>query len=428
MEKKMSDYLYFLSYARNDRDNDQYDTIRRFARELEQQVRMLRPGQDSVSFFDGNDIEPGDSWPPTLSEALCRSKVFVPIYSPTYFTKDYCGREWQVFRNRLDAYRRQNPDVQVDDLIQPVLLMAPRDLPSLPDACSNIQYVYDQYPKKYRTDGLRAIRRSGAALASYSDFLIALARRIVEVSEGYSQPPLDPCPDIQDITSAFHGLNAQTSSMGSDVSQTRGPRYVQFIFVAGKRSELQGIRQGLDCYGPSGGLDWQPFLPPVQDEVALLAQEVAVKEKLFYETVPLDANIIQKLEEAENRHKLAVIIVDRWTLDLPQYHNYMRQYDDREFINCVVLVPWNQQDDETLSNGSRLTQRIRRTFRKKGWLNRDPSRFLEPISSPDELKQQLSETLHKTRALVIQNMDLDDVKPIRREQVISKPEITGPEG
>jgi hypothetical protein len=66
--------------------------------------RRWRPLQGSVSLFDGNDIEPGGNWSPTLSEALCKSKVFVPIYPPTYFAEEYCGREWQVFRIRLDCF------------------------------------------------------------------------------------------------------------------------------------------------------------------------------------------------------------------------------------------------------------------------------------------------------------------------------------
>jgi hypothetical protein len=52
----------------------------------------MAPLQGSVSLLEGNDIEPGGNWPPTLSEALGRSKVFVPIYPPTYFAKEYCGR------------------------------------------------------------------------------------------------------------------------------------------------------------------------------------------------------------------------------------------------------------------------------------------------------------------------------------------------
>lgn len=421
----MSDYLYFLSYARDDRVNDQHRTIEKFSKELESRVRMLYPGQGNTSFFDGSDIETGDNWPDTLSRALCTSRVFVPIYSPTYFTKDFCGREWQIFSDRLDAYKAQNPAAKVHSLIQPVLLMAPRDLQSVPTAVSDVQYMSDVYPENYRTAGLQAIRRSGAGTASYDKFLTELARRIIEVAKQCPLPASDPCPDITEVANAFRGQGAPMGSVAEEVTKTRGPRYVQFIFVAGKRSELRAIRQSLDCYGEEGGLDWQPFLPPVEDEVAYLAQEIAAKEKLRYETVPVGANIIQQLEDAERKHKLVVVIADTWTLRLEQYRDFTRQYDDRNFLNCIVLVPWNQHDNETASSRALLEQTIKEAFPKK-WIMGDPSVSLEPIGSPEDLKKHLSESLHKTRALVMQHMSMRDVKPAKSEQTVTKPVIVGP--
>src|SRR5215475_11799851 len=106
----MNNYYYFLSYARSDLDLDKYNCIRRFCKDLEEEVRRLKgPVPGKICFFDGEDIEPGNKWPDTLSEALCTSRVFVPIYSPTYFTKDYCGREWKLFSDRVEAYKGQNP-------------------------------------------------------------------------------------------------------------------------------------------------------------------------------------------------------------------------------------------------------------------------------------------------------------------------------
>jgi FxsC-like protein len=421
----MSDYLYFLSYARPDGDNDKHGCIRTFHEELEQKVRMLTGSvQGSVGFFDGEGVEPGDVWPDALAEALCTSRVFVPIYSPTYFTKDYCGREWKIFRDRLNAYKRQNPAAKVESLIQPILLVSPRELRALPDSISDIQYLYDQYPEEYRTEGLDVIFRVGAYKDSYEMFKTALARRIVEVAEKHPLPPLVSRPDIKQTTSAFHRADAQISAV-NDVSQTVGPRYVQFIFVAAKHNELREIRKSLDYYGHEGGLDWKPFLPKVTDEVAMLATEVALKEKLRYETVPLDADIIEKLKEAEQNNKIVVIIVDTWTLHLERYCTLMRPYDDLNFLNCVVLVPWNPHDDETLLSRSMLEKKIQETFPKK-WILRDPSSFLDSINSLDELKKQLSDTLRTASTRIIQKMEV--VKKAESAQVIDKPTIEGPGG
>ena len=102
----MSNYWFFLSYARLDRD----PYLKRFYEDLREAVRRLAglEGED-IGFFDAEGIEPGAQWPETLVEALQASRVFVSVYSPTYFLKEYCGKEWQVFHSRVDAYRNASP-------------------------------------------------------------------------------------------------------------------------------------------------------------------------------------------------------------------------------------------------------------------------------------------------------------------------------
>lgn len=402
----MSDFFYFLSYARPDRDEDSYDCIRRFRTELEQEVRRIKgPTEGRIGFFDGEDIKSGDAWPDTLSEALCTSRVFVPIYSQTYFTKDYCGREWKIFRDRLEAYKTQYPDAEVENLIQPVLLVPPDRL-SLPDPVSHIQYLYDRYPEDYQMEGLHVISRVGVYRDSYERFKTVLARRIVDVADKYPLPPLSPCPDIRETRSAF-----AVDQPGKEVfditgiSETVGPRHVQFVVVAGKREELEKIRHGTDCYGSVGGVDWRPFLPEVTNEVALVAQEIAAEEKLFSQIIPLDVGIMQRLADAEQDHKIVVIIVDPWTLNLPRYRTLMHILDERDFLNCVVLVLWNLRDNETLLKRPSLETTLLETFPNK-WIAGDPNRFLHSIDSPDELKKQLSQTLQKARARIVLQMEV----------------------
>ena len=131
-------------------------------------------------------------------------------------------------------------------------------------------------------------------------------------------------------------------------------RYVQFVFVAGQRTELQlePRRKWLDCYGPEGGLDWKPYMPEISHEVAILAQTVASAENLRYEVVPLDVGLqfSDCLKVAEQSNKLVVIIVDTWTLLVKRYYTLMREYDSQNFLNCILVIPWNTKDDETVCN------------------------------------------------------------------------------
>jgi FxsC-like protein len=208
----------------------------------------------------------------------------------------------------------------------------------------------------------------------------------------------------------------------SGISETVGPRYVQFIYVAGKHSELREIRKSLDYYGHEGGIDWKPFLPNVTNKVAMLAAEVALKDDLLSEVVPLDVGITQRLEEAERTNKIVVIIVDVWSLRLQRYHTLMRLVDERNFLNCVVLVLWNRQDNETLLSRPELEKAIQATFPNK-WIMRDPM-FLDSIESLDELKKQLSDAMHKARARIVEKMKV--VRRVESAQQIPRLIIEGP--
>ena len=147
--------------------------------------------------------------------------------------------------------------------------------------------------------------------------------------------------------------------------QTAGanPRYVKFIFLAGRRQELQPYRASLDPYGESGG-EWRPWLPDPRDEVDLLVQEVIQRERLISDgAIPLDNELDKRLKEAENGNKIVVIVVDLWTLRLEDYRKHMRDVvDPKQFVNCVIVVPWNPQDSEAVNQRQTLEMLLQATF------------------------------------------------------------------
>jgi|RhiMetdeSRZDD1v2_1073273.scaffolds.fasta_scaffold86363_2 TIR domain-containing protein len=111
------DYRFFLSYAREDNTDmrkDQRGVLNPFVqlfyedlcREIRSKVGLLKG--EEVGFFDDAKIEPGEDWPEKLASALQQSHVFIGLYSPTYFKKEYCGKEWAVFTARVEAYAK-NP-------------------------------------------------------------------------------------------------------------------------------------------------------------------------------------------------------------------------------------------------------------------------------------------------------------------------------
>jgi FxsC-like protein len=259
-------------------------------------------------------------------------------------------------------------------------------------------------------------------LSKYRDarrgIIAGLAERIVDVAHRHPLPAAPALAPIRQVPSAFHARPGVAASPATPNPANVGPRYVQFIFVAGRRSEfeLQRLRQRLEYYGGEGGLDWQPYLPELAEEIAIFAQGVAASEKLRYEAVPLDQGLIARLDAAERDNKVVAIIVDTWTLRLEQYHNFMREYDRRSYQNCVVLIPWNYDEETTLTE-EKLKSAVQLTFVNR-LLARDPNTFIDTIRSPEELRTSLSRALNAARMRIFTIAEVK--KKAESENVIAK--------
>jgi FxsC-like protein len=423
----MKDYWFFLSYARRDAIGREY--LKRFYEELTLEVAS-KAGLDSrlkaedIGFFDEIGVEVGDRWPVTMESALQKSRAFVCLFSRGYFNSEYCGKELQVFVARLDAYAAAN-SLDKPPLIIPVLWDGPHAIPrNLPKVVSDVQYTHDKFGKTYSEEGLGYIMRLEKHKDDYQEFLMRFGEKLVDVGKSFSLPPLSALPPLTDVKSIFH-----LGSGSADPPRTpdsAGPRFVQFVYVAGNRDafEAHPLRHKLEYYGPDGGMDWHPYLPDVPDEVCMLAQDVASAEKLRYEVLPLGNDVIRQIAEAERRNKVVAIIVDTWTLTLQPYHTFMRDYDSHSFLNCVVLVPWNNNDNETVASRSDLEDKLRETFQNRAFLE-DPT-FLDRIGSYDELKKELCTALNKARMRIIDRTEL--IKRAGSDHAMPKPIVTGPGG
>ncbi len=394
----MNPYWFFFSYARFDKD----PYLKRFYDDLVDCVRVnAGGGRERIGFFDSESIELGQEWPEELATALQTARVLVPVYTPSYFASEYCAREWQVFEERRRAAGDRPP------VILPVLWVPQDKLPSnLPEAVLDLQYSHEQLGGIYVQEGLRQLMRQRRYLDDRRQIIDGLAERIVEIARKHPLPPLPAPPSVKQVPSAFQPPPGTPAAPTPASPANVGPRYVQFIFVAGRRNEIeaQRLRKKLDYYGGEGGPDWQPYLPDVAEEIAFLANAVAISEKLRYEMVPLDANLIQRLDEAERDNKVVAIIVDTWTLRLEQYHRFMREYDKRSYQNCVVLIPWNY-DEETKRTEETLQQAVQLTFLNR-CLSKDPNTFIDTIRSPEELRTSLSRALNAARMRIFTVADV----------------------
>jgi hypothetical protein len=192
-------YYFFFSYARLDVD----PYLKKFYKDLAIAVRLKGLPNENIGFFDDEDIQSGRMWPERLANALQTSRVFVPLYSPTYFAKEYCGKEWRVFSSRLDEYSRHFATPR-PALILPVLWVPEDKLPKpLPRAVSDVQYKHDDFGDLYARGGLRLLIVLRKYRDRYQEFLDAFADKLIHVGDLCCLPPLDNLQPLNQIRSAW---------------------------------------------------------------------------------------------------------------------------------------------------------------------------------------------------------------------------------
>ena len=108
------DYHFFFSYSRIDHGSYLEKFFSDLRSEVYKKVGLKEISLENIAFRDQSNIEVGEEWPNELIQALNFSKTLVCIYTPAYFRSEYCGKEVQVFHNRLSM---------VDQLEKPTVLI-----------------------------------------------------------------------------------------------------------------------------------------------------------------------------------------------------------------------------------------------------------------------------------------------------------------
>ncbi len=412
---------FFFSYARQDAQNEY---VARFFKDLCIAVAG-RAGEPvkTVGFRDVRDIGIGQSWPDELVDALRTSSAFVPLYSPSFFESDYCGREWRVFADRERDYQQQRNLVKPPGLLLPVLWIRPRGNQPVP---VGIQYTHEQFGELYAAEGLEYMLRLGSRYHDdYQNFLVRFSEKLIQVTTEHAMAAMPQRPDIRAVTSAFRreepGPDAQAAPI---TAEARGPRKAWFVVVAGTADELRQVRVAVDAYG-ADPVDWQPFHLDQEGALAAFAQAIAGLAGLTSAVLPIDQNLVEFLRQARNRNEIVILLVDAWTVRLAEYHELARAYDQQNLLNSAVLIPWNLADAETAEHSEILRIAIQSAF-ENNCQRRDPRTFRENISSNRDLKRELRNVIIETQRRVIEKADV--ARRATGHGVIVKPVVSGPHG
>jgi hypothetical protein len=151
---------------------------------------------DSVRFWDTQDIDVGDVWPERLINALRVSRLCLCLLSPGYFNSEYCGKEFQVFKVRHSI----NKPPGAARAIFPILWELSRG--PLPDSVQPYQYSNDDFPSSYVGEGLRYLMKLSKYRDDYVLFVDRLASKLVEAGDATPLPELDDPDRFENVPNA----------------------------------------------------------------------------------------------------------------------------------------------------------------------------------------------------------------------------------
>jgi FxsC-like protein len=336
---------FFLSYARVDDEHRDMALVQQFYRDLtaEVSVRTGDPPEASIGFLDQYDLQTGDPWPDDLGAAVQRSRTFVPIMTGRYFGRPYCGREWQLFEDRIgDA----GLDVGRARLIIPIP-WAPPEEGEFPLFATDL---HDDISLKGRKgvelDGLRDYNEHGMLYvikrkdhshkAAYETIVETLAKRIIRTAQQHELPHLTTIRSIRDIPNRFTRDKPVRMAAAQEHASTRA----FCVIIAARDSELTREMQVVASRYAEDAESWKPFDPDFPDPIWLVAQRRATEERLMIQFIRADDDLIIRLREAEDANSAAIMVIDPWSTGIARCSGLLKRFDREAFKNCVVLIPW----------------------------------------------------------------------------------------
>ena len=198
----MTPYLYFASYARHDARRARPGVpspLERVFEKLRDRVRAKAGINDEdaikrIAFVDAQSIATGEEWEERLSDAAHHAQVLVCFVSPTYFNSEWCAKEFDLFRRRVE----QRADVGTAPVIIPIIW----EKCHLLQAVARFQCADVRLPDVYLKHGLSVLRNikanqryEGAAIEALAEMILEAARMML--------PPLVPRIGFQALPRAF---------------------------------------------------------------------------------------------------------------------------------------------------------------------------------------------------------------------------------
>jgi hypothetical protein len=219
--------VFFLSYARHHRapedktgtaeDPDRW-TLRFFDDLTFEVAELTTLPRDSRPGFMDREVRVGQEWPRRISEALAACRVFVPLYTPRYFTSLSCASEWYLFQARQSAHELTSGTRP--EAIIPVLWLPMPDT-DLPPAAQALQFDHHTLGEAYARLGFLQLIRLARFKDEYQLAIHALAREVVRVALSSAPQPAMPV-DFTVLRNRFENAEGLFDAAGELVRRVGG--------------------------------------------------------------------------------------------------------------------------------------------------------------------------------------------------------------
>lgn len=312
------------------------------------------PAGVPAGFMD-REMRSGDGWPEKLSENLATCRVFVPLYSPRYFTSEMCGREWYAFNERM-VHARAAGGGNVSAIVP--ILWTGVDYQQFPDSVRHIHI--EHFGRRYADEGIYGLIKLNRLRDEYQEAVLRLAQLIVRVAQESPLPPGRPRP-YETTPSAFKPRGT-------------GTRHIHLTVAAPTRDTLPEGRD-IRPYGEDAQ-DWNPYHSESTRPLPALAEEL-IRSLDYRVTVSSfdDEDSGGHLDPpappgpaAEDRNDPApqrpgILLVDRWALADSDRRRRLKAFDANSRPWVGAVVPWNRADIQCRGEeGRRLSEELERTL------------------------------------------------------------------
>lgn len=395
-------YEFFLSYTRA--NNDVF--LKKFFDELSQAIRDLRglPATADVGFFDQNNIELGEDWDATIVEALQTSSVFLAVASPGYFKSEYCGKEWELFRHRIDP----GAGAKAPPLLKPIVWIRPK-IDELPSSVTRGQLTFGDPQAIHNEKGFKHLLKNlQEHQVAFNNLIEMLAQEIVDAADKHPMQRLQAVPQLRYVPSSFVSAARPGQPVPVPVSPT-GPKHVRFVYVAANPQDI-GQARAVEAYVDAGGADWKPFYPDDLTRIHRLTQNFVSGDDLDFtsEEMAFGTDLLQNIDDAWRKRQIVVLVVDGWSVQWSaRYRQLLSQLDSRLDYHWCVFVPRNEKDADATRIRTQIDSVVSQTFDRHANLAPNPLFYRDNIKSAADLKTQLRDVLTKLKEEIKKRATVD---------------------